>query len=394
MSALSCDDLLTHAVEQFQRHFGRPAKYAAAAPGRVNLIGEHTDYNGGFVLPIAIDRQTVIVADRGVGRTVRLLTLPDEAEGEEDIATFDISPRLGPDDPEWSNYVRGVLVGCMEHQITIPGFDALICSTVPIGAGLSSSAALEVATATLVEAICNQRLDPVDKALLCQAAEHQFANVPCGIMDQFVSTSARDGHALLLDCKSLKADHAPINSEQVSVVVVNSNVRHELSNSEYPVRRQQCEAAAKTLGIDSLRSLSVEAFERRKGELDQITVKRVRHVVTEIARTRQAADALGKDDWKQFGDLMCQSHASLRDDYTVSCSELDLLVELAMQQSGVFGARMTGGGFGGCIVALAQADNAAAAMERVVESYTGQTGIPADGFVTSASTGTQILSVS
>ncbi len=371
-------------AQAFAGRFGRPATHAAAAPGRVNLIGEHTDYNDGFVLPMAIERQTVVVAARREDRTARFAS--EQLPGQ---VTIDLDAPIRPGEPAWGNYVRGVVAGCLDAGLDPGGFDALIGSSVPTGGGLSSSAALEVATATLLESLAGRTIDPTDKARLCQQADHDFVGVPCGIMDQLISASARPDAAMLIDCRSLECRPVPITDRSVAVLIINSNVAHKLVSGEYAQRRRQCEEAARVLGVSALRDADLDALEAARSRLDAVVYQRARHVIEENARTLDAADRLAAGDWPAFGELMLQSHASLRDRYEVSCPELDLLVELAMAERarGVFGSRMTGGGFGGCTVTLVRDEAARAVADAVTGPYRQRTGIEPASFVTRPAAG-------
>jgi galactokinase len=388
---------VTHdrARRAFRARFGAEPRWSAAAPGRVNLIGEHTDYNGGFVLPMAIDRYTVAVAGPGTGRRIRLLS-ENTGQADELDATAPItrSTRVTRGEGDWANYVRGVLAGFRHLEVDIPGLDVLIDSDVPLGSGLSSSAALEVAAATLLESVTGRVLDPIHKALLCQRAEHAFAGVPCGIMDQFASTLAREGHLLLLDCRSQELEHVPMTDPAVSVLITNSGVRHELATGEYGKRRARCEEAAAALGVPLLRDATLESLEAARGRLPDETFRRARHVVTEDARTLRAAQLLRQGRWSAVGELMYESHTSLRDDFEVSCGELDQLVEIARalgEAGGVYGCRMTGGGFGGCTVSLVAAAAVEAVAEAVRSSYRKATGIDAAIFISRPAQGAAIL---
>jgi galactokinase len=376
-------------LEQFRSFFGGPATHVAAAPGRVNLIGEHTDYNDGFVLPMAIERKTVIAARRRDDQRVRIMST-----GVEGVAEFDIESDITPGEPAWANYVKGAIAGCMEFGLSPGGFDALIHSTVPVGGGLSSSASIEVATATLIEALTGKSIDPVQKALLCQKAEHDFAGMPCGIMDQFISTMGREGSALLIDCRSHKTKLVPMDGPDIEVLIINSNIEHELVDGEYAKRRAQCESAAQTMKIASLRDATMERLESVKTQLDDVIYRRARHVIRDNERTLITAQALESHDWKKVGANMFESHASLRDDFEVSTPELDLLVDLAAQRhptGGVIGSRMTGGGFGGCTVTLVHADQAQDVIEFICKSYRKQTGTDAIAFTTRPAEGACIL---
>ncbi len=389
-SNLSLDAQLRAAVEVFQGRYGRAPRFAAAAPGRVNLIGEHTDYNDGFVLPMAMERRTLILAAaRDDANAVVAST------GADSVARFEISPGLKPSEPKWANYVRGVVVGCLNAGMKFTGFDALVDSTVPLGSGLSSSAALEVATATLLEAVSGTTLDPVKKALLCQKAEHDFPRVPCGIMDQFISVMGQQDHALLLDCRSHATRLVRMSDPGVAVLITNTNVKHELTGGEYAQRRAQCETAAKAMGVPALRDLAMKDLVAAKDRLDPLAYRRAYHVVGENARTTQAADEIAQGVWASVGRLMLKSHASLRDDFEVSCAELDILVELAQElvtkEGGVWGARMTGGGFGGCTITLLRADRAAAVAEHLHKGYRARTGIEPTFFLSRPAAGAGVV---
>lgn len=398
-STLEVRDQLARASARFEKKFGRRPRFAAVAPGRVNLIGEHTDYNDGFVLPMAIERQTLIVADRSPTRTARLLSIigaTTDAAGGDLFTEFEIEPELRPGEPAWANYVKGVVSLACERGYGRGGFDAVIDSTVPLGSGLSSSAALEVSVATLMEALGEKMMPAWDKAFLAQKAEHTFAGVPCGIMDQAISTFARADHALLLDCRSLEMKLVPLRDAGLTVLIANTNVKHELTGGEYAQRRSQCESAARKLGLRSLRDATKAQLEAAKPKLDRTEFCRASHVVGEIARTVEAADAAQRGDWQRFGQLMLQSHASLRDDYEVSCPELDVLVELASEMiatGSVIGSRMTGGGFGGCTVSLVSTAAVGTVAAALTQGYKRRTGIGATIFATRPAAGARILEI-
>ncbi len=389
---MTLQELAAHVSQQFTKAYGRPPRWIAAAPGRVNVIGEHTDYNDGFVLPMAIERYAIMAADEPAsGRNS--IQIRDTVEGVEP-AMIDLSAIVKPGVPKWSNYPRGVIAGFMARGVKLPGLDVLLHSTVPLGGGLSSSAALEVCTATLLEAVTGKELDPVKKALLCQKAEHEFAGMPCGIMDQFISVMGRENHLLLLDCRSRKMELVPMNDPSVAILIVNTNVKHELSGSEYPTRRKQCETAAKILGVPSLRDATADALERAKGKMDEVVYRRARHVIGEIERTLHAAEGIRASNWPTVGQLMYASHCSLRDDYEVSCAELDAVVEIAEAigiKDGIFGCRMTGGGFGGCAVALAKTEAIEAISKTIAADYKKKTGIEAAIFSSRPAAGATIL---
>jgi galactokinase len=387
---MSLEDVAARVRAKFAAAYGRVPQWLAAAPGRVNLIGEHTDYNGGFVLPMAIERYTVIAAAPNGSRTINLRSTMES----EDVRV-DLSQGLSPGERgHWANYPKGVIAGFTALEVAINGFDALIHSDVPTGAGLSSSAALEVATATLLEAVSGHRVDPIQKALLCQHAEHRYAGVPCGIMDQFVSTLGRKDHLLLLDCRSNEPTWVPLSDPSVAVLIINTNVKHELANSAYSERRRQCEVAAKSLGVLSLREATLDLFDAREASMDSMSVRCARHVIGEIARTLQAARCSSRHDWMEFGRLMYMSHESLKIDYAVSCPELDAVVEIAREigpQGGVFGCRLSGGGFGGCAVALVQSVKQEAISSEIGDRYHRHTGIAATIFASRPGQGASLV---
>ena len=332
------------------------AEFEIVAPGRVNLIGEHTDYNDGFVMPLAIDRGLRLAVRRRPGARAMIST----SLGGPAVA-IDLAQPLAAGRSDWGRYVEGVIAGFQRLGWTIPGFEAAITTDLPVGGGLSSSAALEVGIATAVEELCGRRLDPVAKALLCQRAEHEFAGVPCGIMDQFAVTLARHGHALLIDCRSRAVEHVPLGDE-VALLVIDSGVKHALVDGGYAARRRECEAAAGLLGVPALRDVTDAEAASGLDRLPDRERRRARHVITENDRVHRFATAARRGDWQAAGRLMRASHASLRDDFEVSCRELDLICAAVDGVPGVFGCRMTGGGFGGCAVALLDGRMADAAL--------------------------------
>jgi galactokinase len=384
------NELTAHITAEFQKHYGREPRWIVAAPGRVNVIGEHTDYNDGFVLPMAIERYAIMAA------------APAAAPGAVNIydahfretATIDVSAPVTKGEPKWSNYIRGVLAGFQQRGAKIPALDVAFMSTVPLGGGLSSSAALEVCTATLMEAATGKGIDPVEKALIAQTAEHEFAGVPCGIMDQFISALGREGHLLLLDCRTRKTELVPMNDPAVELLIVNTHVKHELGNGEYAERRAQCEAAAKVLGVSSLRDASPDQLEQAKQKLSEVVYRRARHVIGEIERTLHAAEGIRQSNWPTVGQLMYASHYSLRDDYEVSCRELDAVVEITEDiglAGGVYGCRMTGGGFGGCCVALVKTASVGSITQKIAAQYKVKTGIKASIFGSHPAAGATII---
>jgi galactokinase len=389
---MTLKELGKQTAEQFEQVFGRQPRWIAAAPGRVNVIGEHTDYNDGFVLPMAIERYTVVAAAPAEpgSRSIELRSTLGEG-----TATIDLSQPLKPAPKgAWPNYPLGVIAGFLARGANPGGFNALIHSTVPFGGGLSSSAALEVATATLLEVITGQKLDPVDKALLCQKAEHEYAGMPCGIMDQFISVMGKENHLLLLDCRSRRPELVPMADPSMALLITNTNVKHALTGGEYAHRRAQCEAAARILGVASLRDATADLLEGARGKMEEVVYRRARHVISEIERTTHAAEGVRASNWATVGQLMYASHFSLRNDYEVSCAELDAVVEIAQAigpGGGVLGCRMTGGGFGGCTVALVRAEAVAAISERVASEYERRTHIQPSLFVSRPAAGATVL---
>jgi galactokinase len=378
-------------AEDFRSLYGRPAQGAVRAPGRVNLIGEHTDYNDGFVLPIAISRQTAAAYARRDGRAVRLAS----KQAGSQVVSLDLAAPLAPGEPAWANYCRGVAAGLLAAGVKLAGADVLFDSDVPIGGGLSSSAALEVAMAlALLEAAgAGGAVAPADLARLCQTAEHDFAGAPCGIMDQSIAVMGRSGRALLLDCRSNDVRHVPFDDPDLALLVADTQVKHAISEGGYALRRRQCHDAAAALGAQALRDVDLPAVQAglAAGKLDAQQFKRARHVVSEIARTLEAAEALSSGDYKRFGRLMLASHESLRDDYEVSCDELDAVVDAAAAVPGVHGARMTGGGFGGCAIILVHVSQAETITRIVQQAFTARFGRRCPIFATPAVAGAGAL---
>ncbi|HEY0456814.1 MAG TPA: galactokinase [Verrucomicrobiae bacterium] len=386
---MNLQELGNQVGRRFTEKFGLRPQWIAAAPGRVNLIGEHTDYNDGFVLPMGIERYTVLAAAANGSRNIQLESLNNCGS-----ANINLAQPLTRAKPAWTNYIRGVLDGFIKRGQTIPGLNVLIESTVPIGGGLSSSAALEVSTATLLEAVTGYRMEPVDKALLAQKAEHEFAGVPCGIMDQFTSVMATQDHLLLLDCRSRKTELVPLNDPAITILIINTNVRHELTGGEYAERRAQCEQAANILEAPSLRSANMDQLLAARSKMENVIFRRARHVITEIARTLDAAREIRSRNWRKAGELMYASHASLRDDFEVSCAELDLTVEIACklgETGGVYGCRMTGGGFGGCAVALVKSSAVEKISQEISRAYFAKTKIEASIFSSRPGQGATLL---
>jgi galactokinase len=373
-------------IAAFQsRYPGHPRIFRA--PGRVNLIGEHTDYNEGFVLPIAIDRGTAVAIAARPDRRLRIWSLNLEETAELDLDRLG-SGRRGT----WLDYAEGVASALLSRGAILTGADIALKSDVSIGGGLASSAALEMALGFALLTVSGSRMSSVSLALAGQEAEHEHAGIHCGIMDQFVSVHALKDHAILLDCRSLEARQIPLRLEDYEVVICDSRVRHALASSEYNRRRRDCEAGIKLLGaaipgIRALRDVPLSEFEANAPALPEPVRSRCRHVISENALTLKAADALSRGDLTEMGALMAASHRSLREDYEVSCRELDLLAERAQAQPGVLGSRMTGGGFGGCTVSLVEKRATDSFREAVSTEYRAKTDITPEIFFVSASEG-------
>jgi galactokinase len=370
----------------FQDRYGtRPRVFRA--PGRVNLIGEHTDYNDGFVLPMAIDRETVVAAAPRPDRRLRIWSLNLDDSQELDLN------RLGPGcRGHWIDYVEGIAAALAGRGLTLCGADLALNSDVGIGRGLSSSAALEMALGTALAAISGNSIDKLALALAGQTAEHRHVGIQCGIMDQFTSVHALKEHAILLDCRSLQAKQIPLPLDNHLVVICDSRVKHSLASSEYNQRRQDCRSGVHLLSgvlpeIRALRDVTLEQLEAHRTLLPEKVYGRCRHVVSENARTLRASEALAAGNVAEVGRLMSASHRSLRDDYQVSCRELDMLVESAEAQTGVLGARMTGGGFGGCTVNWVPKSSFEWFRERVSMEYQARTGITPEIFAVHAGAG-------
>jgi galactokinase len=379
-------------IEKFLKRY-QTAPRLFRAPGRVNLIGEHTDYNDGFVFPAAIDFYTQVAA---AARSDRKLVVRSENFNEEvefDLQNADPKPRK-----HWSDYVLGVAWMLIGAGHAISGADLLIESNVPLGAGLSSSAAVEVAVASALLGISGLVVDRMQIALLCQRAENEFVGARCGIMDQFISSHAKADTALLLDCRSLEYQVFPIDSG-IALVACNTMVKHDLASGAYNERRAECEEGVRRLNkflpqARALRDVTHEELDRYAGELPEIVLKRCRHVVTENERVTKAAICLRNHDPLGFGKLMAESHRSLRDDFEVSCEELDLMVEIAGRAEGVLGSRMTGGGFGGCTINLVHAESVPQFRDLISAEYKNKTGHTPEIYVSRPAGGAEEISTS
>ncbi|MCA9973344.1 MAG: galactokinase [Anaerolineales bacterium] len=359
--------------------FGVPPALLVRAPGRVNLIGEHTDYNDGFVLPLAIERAVWIALRPRADDAVRLRSLDFADTAVFNLAHFE--PGSG-----WAEYVKGVAWALQDAGYALQGWEGVMAGDVPVGAGLSSSAALELAAARAFTAVAGLRWDPAAMARLSQRAENRWVGVNCGIMDQMISAAGQAGHALLIDCRTLDTAAVPLPAE-TAVVILDTATRRGLVDSAYNERRAQCEAAAAFFEVAALRDVTSAQFALRAAGLDAVTRRRARHVVTENERTLAAAAAMRQGDAARLGQLMNASHASLRDDFEVTNDALNQMVALAQRQPGCYGARMTGAGFGGCAVALVAADAADAFARTVAAAYAETAGLQPQVYVSAGAAG-------
>ncbi len=377
--------LLDACLALFRERFGGAPEAAASAPGRVNLIGDHTDYNEGFVLPMAIDRRTVVCLRRSGSAATRVVSsFAPDAPAE--LSTGGDAPPTGG----WARYVQGSAALMARRTGERIDLEIAVASDVPVGGGLSSSAAIEVATCAAIESLLRLELDPVERARLCRAAEHEYAGVPCGIMDQLICSAAVPEHALLIDCRSLEREPVPLDPGMVRVLIVDSTLRHDLADGSYAERRRACDEAARRLAetdpsVRSLRDASLELIDR--ADLPESLARCARHVVTENDRGVRTADLLRRGEVVGAGATFHESHVSLSRDFRVSRPEIDDLVRIAASTEGVHGARMTGGGFGGCVVALVRPDRAHDAARTIVDNYRAEHALEARVLSTTAASG-------
>jgi galactokinase len=373
----------TQTLEQsFSTYFNAKPEFIVRAPGRVNLIGEHTDYNDGFVLPMAIDHAVWIALSPRADSQVRIRSLDLEVD-----SAFDLNSLTKGEG--WLEYIKGVAYQLQKAGHELRGFDAVMTGDVPRGAGLSSSAAVELATARAFAEISGFAWDAAQMAKISQKAENEWVGVNCGIMDQMASAASREGYALFLDCRTLEYQHAPL-PENTSVVILDTSTRRGLVDSAYNERRSQCEEAAHWFGVKALRDVSEDEFEKRNG-LSEVVMKRARHIITENARVLEAVQVMKAGNVKRLGELFNASHNSLRDDFEVTNEALNQIVECAQEQSNCYGARMTGAGFGGCAVALVQEENAQEFTNAVSAAYKQRSGLDASVYVCKASEGASLV---
>ena len=380
---------ISNLTKAFERLYGgQPRVYRA--PGRVNLIGEHTDYNEGFVMPMAIDFSTYVAMSKRDDRRLQIHSDTFKEDASVDLAA---TPARGR--KHWSDYPFGVAIKLQESGCAISGANMLVHGEVPLGSGLSSSAALEVSTGLGLLDISQTEIDRMQLAKTCQKAENEFVGARTGLMDQFIACFGKSGHAVMLDCRSLESQALPI-PDKVRVVVCNTMVKHELAANEYNTRREECESGVRILSrhltnVRSLRDVTVADVKKYKDELGEVVYKRCLHITRENDRVRAAAHVLQESNLKTFGKLMYESHESLRDDYEVSCRELDVMVDLAAGIKGVFGARMTGGGFGGCTVNLIASDAVERFTSSIKAGYAEATGSDPEVYVCLAADGAERL---
>jgi galactokinase len=371
-------------TQAFQNRFDASPTFIVRAPGRVNLIGEHTDYNDGFVLPMAIDRALWIALQARHDRRVLCHALDLDQTTEFPLEGIEHT------DAGWAEYLKGVAWALQGAGFSLRGWQGVLAGDVPLAAGLSSSAALEMATARAFGAVSDLPWEAARMAKLGQRAENEWVGVNCGIMDQMISAAGVAGHALLIDCRSLETQPVPLPPDTV-VVVLDTATRRGLVDSAYNERRAQCEDVARFFGVPALRDVSLEEFRARAEELDDLPRRRARHVITENARTLRAAGAMRRGDAVEMGQLMDASHTSMRDDFEISSDELNAMVTCARREGACYGARMTGGGFGGCAVALVRADAAHAFADTVAAAYQAATGLKPNVYVCAATDGARVL---
>ncbi|WP_394218881.1 galactokinase [Halobacillus trueperi] len=380
--------------ETFGRIFGEKETRLFFAPGRINLIGEHTDYNGGHVFPATITYGTYALAAKREDHQVNLYSMNFEEKG---VISFSLDELAFDEAHDWANYPKGMIRYLQSDERKIDtGFDVLYFGNIPNGAGLSSSASIEIVTGVMLESLCNWELDRVEMVKIGQKVENEFMGVNSGIMDQFAIGKGKKGAGILLDCNTLQYEYAPLELEQEKVIIMNTNKRRELSDSKYNERRKACDLAVEQLqqelSIETLGELTEEGFETYKHLIECDTVRRrAKHAVYENRRTVKALEALKAGELDRFGELMNASHVSLREDYEVTGKELDALVEAAWQQKGVLGARMTGAGFGGCAIAIVKADQVDDFLQQVGETYEKEMGYEATFYVADIGDGAREL---
>lgn len=382
-------DLIKHVKNTFKNVIGTPAEFVIQAPGRVNIIGEHTDYNDGFVLPCAINFQTIVCANRRDDELVRVISVDNDNDTDE----FSLNEEIIPCAKNWANYIRGTVKHLKISGYEFLGADIVVSGNIPQGAGLSSSAALEVVIGQTFKTLYSLNISQQEIALNGQAAENEFVGCNCGIMDQLISAQAKKDHALLIDCRSLLT--TPVSLPQsMSIIIVNSNKQRGLVESEYNTRRAQCEAAAQFFGVKALRDVSLATFNANNNSLDPLIAKRAKHIITENERTLAAANALADGDITTLQRLMAESHESMRDDFQITVPEVDTLVDIIKAEIGERGGvRMTGGGFGGCVVSILPNDLIDQVIDAVNDKYSVICGLIPSIFVCTAEEGASKVNI-
>ncbi|MEI7987877.1 MAG: galactokinase [Chloroflexota bacterium] len=371
-------------IQIFQGIFETSPTFVVRAPGRANIIGEHTDYNDGFVLPMTIDRAVWIALKPRLDRNVMVHSIDFNQ-----MIEFNLE-ELRNTKSGWAEYIKGITWALQTEGHMLYGWEGVIGGDVPIGGGLSSSAALEMATCRAYKALNNEEWNAAEMAKLGQLTENQWIGQKTGIMDQMISAAGKKDHAMLLDCRSLEIKMVSLPPGSI-IVVMDSATRRELVDSAYNERRSQCQSAANYFGVKALRDINLTQLEQKENQINPITYRRARHVITENARTLEAFEAMNSGNSAKMGELMMESHVSMRDDFEISRRELDIMVEIALKQSGCFGARMTGGGFGGCAIALIRDDVIDSFTENVFNSYRTKTGLTPALYVCRATNGAEIV---
>lgn len=364
---------------RFERCFGYRPSQIVSSPGRVNLIGEHVDYNQGVVLPMAVNRYTAVALAKRADSIVRVYSTTHDQ-----LQTFDLTDSIPEPWPQrhWLGYIIGTLVLMQPQAEKLSGFDIVLQSTLPLGAGLSSSASLTTAIAKAVQLELELALDWKELARRCQQVEHRFLGVPCGLMDQWACLMTQPDHLLMIDFQNETFRQIPWLNPHLQFLVINSGIKHQLVDGHYAERQRSCRQAAQQLGVTSLRHMVGKTETLTQSNLDPVTLRRASHVISEIERTLAAVSAIQSQQWTALGQTLNASHASLRDQYEVSCPEVDLLVDIAQREPGILGARMTGGGFGGSTINLVEADGRESAIASICNQYYAATGVRASAFCT------------
>lgn len=379
-------DLYPFITTRFSQKFGGLPKFVVRSPGRVNLIGEHTDYNDGFVLPMAIDRAIWMAIQPRDDRRVLLYSVDFDSPADFFLDRIE-------HESDWGEYVRGVAWALLEAGFDLRGWQGILASNLPVGAGLSSSAALEMAVAKAFSLTSNWPFDPAQMATTGQRAENEWVGANTGIMDQMISAAGKADHALLIDCRDLSTQQIPLPTDTV-IIIMDTTTRRKNTDSSYNERRKECEAAAAYFGVTHLRDVSIERFRQGAGSMDNLLMRRAQHVITENARVLKATQALSSGNAHEMGKLMNESHISMRDDFEITNQELNYMVDFAQAQEGCYGARMTGGGFGGCAVGLVLENKVESFVTNIRRLYSNKTSLEPNIYVCKASNGTEGIQIS